>query len=139
MTAPPLCVETDLALTQTAVNGLAWRRPPHAHAVLRWDPCDPWAVTLDFHDGPTWVFGWDLLADGAAGQFCAGTHDVRIWRGERVTRIVLSSPDGRATFEVDAWDLAAFVDAVRPRQAANTWRTGAALTAELRALLDGAR
>lgn len=137
MTAPPLCVETDLDLRQTTCDG----RPHVADttAQLRWDPTDPWAVTLDFHDGPTWVFGWELLAAVVAGQFSAGVGDVRVWRGDRVYRIALASPYGAAMFETDPWDVAAFVEAVRPRQAANRWRTAPALTAELRALLDGAR
>lgn len=120
MTAP-LHVETDLDLRQTSLDG----QPYHAQtaAVLRWDPADPWAVALDFPDGPTWALGWELLTAVTAGQFCAGAGDVRIWRGERVYRLVLQSPFGSAMFELDPHDLAAFVASVAPRQraAARPW------------------
>ena len=120
MTAPPLCVETDLDLDQIARNDLLWRNPPHVHAILRWTPSDPWAVELDLAGGPTWVIGWELL-DGFVDESgdCHGDGAVRIGRtAPRAAVIRLASSTGSATFRVDPLDLAAFVLAVRPRQQA---------------------
>lgn len=115
MTAPPLCVETDLDLRQTSRNGHLHPEPVPRAAALRWDPTDPWAVTLDFEGGVSWTIGWELLVAVVGGEFCAGVADVRIWRGARVFRLVLQSPDGSAMFEADPVDVVCFVEAVQPR------------------------
>src|SRR5882672_6139515 len=73
-------VETSLRLVAPDSTALAVR------ASLRYDPADPYAVHVLFHDEP------------------AGIGDVRVWpwntpRGEFVA-LALSSPDGNALFEV---------------------------------------
>lgn len=119
MTAP-LVVETDLALRQTTCNG----RPHVADttAVLRWYPADPWAVVLDFAHGPSWVFGWELLAAavrrGRAGVPGGDVAILPLGSVRRRSLLGLRSPTGSAAFLVDPIDLTAFVSVVAPRQAA---------------------
>jgi hypothetical protein len=109
-------VEMDLALRM-----LPGRR--FVPAVLRWDPTDPWAATLEFTDiNNTWTFGWELLVAAVATNSLrpaqVGEGDVRIRRATGADfEVALSSPAGTALLRVDAFDLAAFVTAVRPRQA----------------------
>lgn len=138
-TPPPLCVETDLDLRQTSCDGRLHPVPLPVVAVIRWDPADPWAVALDFEAGPTWVIGWELLADavdnGRAGHF-GDIGDVVLLRlaGRRPSYLLrLRSHDGSATMLADVFDLLAFVSAVRPRQqaAARPW-----IPATAHALLD---
>lgn len=144
MTAPPVCVETDLDLHALSVDGLAYRHPRRTPAVLRWTAADPWAVTLAFTgtvserngDEITWAIGWELLTT-ALDHDQAGGWDVTLARLDDRYLLALASRDGSATFEIDPFDLVAFVEAVRPRwaRAAATARAEGHL--ELRALLDG--
>ena len=124
MTAPPVCVETDLDLRQTSCNGIALptAAAPVVPTVLRWGPTDPWVTHCAFEGGPTWAIGWELLV-AAVGHGQAGGWDVTLARLDDVLLLSLSSPGGSATFEIDPIDLAAFVERVRPRQraAARPW------------------
>lgn len=140
MTADPPVVETDLTVLAVARDGLPHRRPMPLPAVLRWDPADPWAVTLDFPQVRRWLFGWELLLDatGLAGR--AGDGDVRIRRATaHLHELDLASPDGTCTLRVDALDLDAFVQRVARRQPTAAVRATATFSVGLRELLDGTR
>ena len=82
-------------------------------AELRYDASDPYAVQIAFHTGSAtdasqdvveWTFARELLSDGVRGA--AGEGDVQVWpsidAGEPVMCLALSSPSGRALFEVPA-------------------------------------
>ena len=87
-------------------------------AGLRYDMTDPYAVQVSFHTGPTggediveWTFARQLLGDGIARA--AGEGDVQVWPStsghETVVCLSLSSPSGRALFEVPLQALADFL------------------------------
>lgn len=134
-------VECDVDLRQVEVNGLPLRVPPSVAGVLRWDPADPWAVTLEFVAADrTWAFGWELLAAASVAAPWhppVGDGDVQLLRATPdAFYVALSSPDGSAVFTADAFDVAVFVEVVRPRQeraaAALVWPdTPAALDAAI--------
>lgn len=89
-------------------------------AALRYDPADPYAVTVVIHAGQdepvTWTFARELLADGleAAGEeSAAGLGDVHVWlsaddEGESAC-IRLSSPFGNALFKTQASEITRFL------------------------------
>jgi hypothetical protein len=87
--------------------------PPQVRLALRYDVSDPYAVSVDFEPGSdggvTWVLARQLLWEGLAAR--AGEGDVRIWpsHGARRVRILLASPDGEATVDVPAAELAEFL------------------------------
>jgi len=88
-------------------------------AELRFEPTDPYAVHVTFRTGGTerpgqavsWTFARDLLSEGMAHG--VGEGDVRVWpAGSGRTAVVflaLSSPSGRALFEVPVANLVAFL------------------------------
>ncbi|HZN19339.1 MAG TPA: SsgA family sporulation/cell division regulator [Micromonosporaceae bacterium] len=75
---------------------------------LRYDPADPYAVQVLFHpplpgeEPVSWSFARELMATGLVEP--AGLGDVRLWPctspGRSLVALALSSPDGRALFEV---------------------------------------
>ena len=78
-------------------------------AGLRYDVADPYAVQVSFHTGSAgggdvveWTFARQLLGDGVA--LASGEGDVQVWPStsghETVVCLSLSSPSGRALFEV---------------------------------------
>ena len=87
-------------------------------ADLDYDTADPYAVQVSFHTGAPssgevvqWTFARQLLSDGIAGP--AGEGDVQVWpsttAGASVVCLSLSSPSGRALFEVPLTELAEFL------------------------------
>lgn len=79
-------------------------------AGMRYDITDPYAVQVAFHTGSPdagsavvdWTFARQLLADGVAAP--VGEGDVQVWpsasAGASVVCLSLSSPSGKALFEV---------------------------------------
>ena len=88
-------------------------------ADLDYDVADPYAVTVSFHTGTgaggndvvQWTFARSLLSDGVTSP--AGEGDVQVWpstgHGGPVVCLSLSSPSGRALFEVPLSDLVEFL------------------------------
>jgi hypothetical protein len=87
-------------------------------ADLDYDTADPYAVRVSFHTGSPssgdvvqWTFARQLLTDGVSAP--AGEGDVQVWpsstAGSAVVCLSLSSPSGRALFEVPLGELAEFL------------------------------
>lgn len=87
-------------------------------AGLRYDLADPYAVSVSFHtgggsdsDSVQWTFARSLLTDGVAAP--VGDGDVQVWpstsSGGTVVCLSLSSPSGKALFEVPLGELAGFL------------------------------
>jgi hypothetical protein len=87
-------------------------------AGLRYDVSDPYAVQVAFHTGSgndgdivEWTFARQLLTDGVTRA--VGEGDVRVWpsqtAGQPVVCLSLSSPSGKALFEVPLPDLVEFL------------------------------
>ena len=88
------------------------------HAALRFEVEDPYAVHVTFHTGGTdgsesveWTFARQLLTDGVTRA--VGEGDVQVWPsqadGSPVVCLALSSPSGRALFEVPLASLVEFL------------------------------
>lgn len=105
MTTRPMTVSSDLQfhLVVPGASSLPVR------SELRYDVADPYAVQVAFHTGATsgdevveWTFARQLLQDGVTRA--AGEGDVKVWpsssAGAAVACLSLSSPSGRALFEV---------------------------------------
>ena len=115
MTTRPttVCSELQLQLVVPGTSSLPVR------AELRYEPMDPYAVTVVFHVGSgaggddvvEWTFARQLLGDGVCTA--AGEGDVQVWPsssgGDAVVCLSLSSPSGRALFEVPLRALADFL------------------------------
>ncbi len=90
-------------------------------AELSYDVADPYAVTVGFHtgsvaDGPVsdvvqWTFARQLLTDGVTGP--VGQGDVQVWptqgRDAAGVSLSLSSPSGKAMFEIPLPELVEFL------------------------------
>src|SRR3954454_19624265 len=84
-------------------------------AELSYDHSDPYAVRVAFHTGGAdiveWTFARSLLTDGVTHP--VGEGDVQVWpshsAGRPVVCISLSSPSGRALFEVSLTHLVEFL------------------------------
>jgi Streptomyces sporulation and cell division protein, SsgA len=86
-------------------------------AGVRYDPSDPYAVSVAFHTGGNdsdsvrWTFARSLLTEGVTSP--VGDGDVQVWpstsSGSAVVCLSLSSPSGKALFEVPLADLAGFL------------------------------
>ncbi|MGI8537486.1 MAG: SsgA family sporulation/cell division regulator [Mycobacteriales bacterium] len=87
-------------------------------ADLRYDVSDPYAVQISFYAGSEahsdvvrWTFARQLLSQGVAAP--SGEGDVQVWpssnSGSAVVCLSLSSPSGRALFEVPLTDLVQFL------------------------------
>ncbi len=85
-------------------------------AGLRFEVDDPYAVHVAFHTGGTdvveWTFARQLLSDGVSRS--VGEGDVQVWpshaSGRPVVCLSLSSPSGRALFEVPLTELVEFLN-----------------------------
>jgi hypothetical protein len=87
-------------------------------ASLRYDVTDPYAVQVAFHTGSgsdgeivEWTFARQLLTDGVSAP--VGEGDVQVWpsasSGLPVVCLSLSSPSGKALFEVPLPELVDFL------------------------------
>lgn len=83
-------------------------------ADFRYDPLDPYAVHVAFHTGTgevvDWTFARQLLTDGVTRP--TGEGDVQVWPSHGARSIVclaLSSPSGRALFEMPLAELVEFL------------------------------
>ena len=87
-------------------------------ASLRYDVSDPYAVQVAFHTGNSsdgeiveWTFARQLLTDGVTAP--VGEGDVQVWpsasAGLSVVCLSLSSPSGKALFEVPLPELVDFL------------------------------
>jgi hypothetical protein len=116
MTPRPTSVDTELVLRLVMPGAAALP----VRASLRYDVRDPYAVSIGFHTGSAdrseqdvveWTFARQLLTDGVAGA--AGEGDVQVWPstngGAPVICLSLSSPSGRALFEVPLSELVEFL------------------------------
>ena len=114
--ARPTCVQADLQLRLVIAGSV----PLPVRAGLRYDVLDPYAVQVSFHTGATgsgegevveWTFARSLLTDGVAAP--AGDGDVQVWPsasgGQQVVCLSLSSPSGKALFEVPLPELVQFL------------------------------
>ena len=114
MTTRPTSVSSELQL-RLVVPGAA---SLPVRADLNYDVLDPYAVQVAFHTGSgssgdvvQWTFARQLLSDGVSAP--AGEGDVQVWpstsSGSAVVCLSLSSPSGRALFEVPLGDLVEFL------------------------------
>ena len=116
MTTRPTSVSSELQL-RLVVPGAA---SLPVRADLNYDVADPYAVQVSFHTGSgatgsdvvQWTFARQLLSDGVTVP--AGEGDVQVWpstgnSGGAVVCLSLSSPSGRALFEVPLGDLVEFL------------------------------
>lgn len=113
MTTRPTSVSSELQL-RLIVPG-ASSLPVRAD--LAYDVADPYAIQVAFHTGSAdgdvvqWTFARSLLSDGVS--VLAGEGDVQVWpsTGDRgaVVCLSLSSPSGRALFEVPLGELLEFL------------------------------
>ena len=88
-------------------------------ASMRYDVTDPYAIQVAFHTGSAdaesavveWTFARQLLADGVSTP--VGEGDVQVWPsssgGSPVVCLSLSSPSGKALFEVPMGALVEFL------------------------------
>lgn len=87
-------------------------------ATLCYDVADPYAVSVGFHTGSAldgdvveWTFARSLLGDGVKAP--AGDGDVQAWpsssAGSQVVCLSLSSPSGKALFELPLTELVDFL------------------------------
>jgi len=114
MAPRPVTVSSVLQL-QLLVHGAA---ALPVQAELSYDVTDPYAVQVSFHTGGggsgevvEWTFARQLLSEGV--HAAAGEGDVRVWPStaerEPVVCLSLSSPSGRALFEVPLRELVDFL------------------------------
>ena len=110
----PTCVSAELQLRLVTAGSV----PLPVRAGLRYDMLDPYAVLVSFHTGAggdsdvvEWTFARSLLSDGVTAP--AGSGDVQVWpstsNGLHVVCLSLSSPSGKALFEVPLPELAEFL------------------------------
>ncbi len=84
-------------------------------ADVRYEGTDPYAIDMAFHTGASdvveWTFARQLLTDGVTRP--VGEGDVQVWPsqsgGRAVVCLSLSSPSGRALFEIPLTDLVEFL------------------------------
>ena len=115
MAGRPVSVSTQVQL-RLVVPGSA---SLPVRAGLRYDVADPYAVTVAFHTGGAgeasesveWTFARLLLTEGLTAP--VGEGDVQVWpssnAGSAVVCLSLSSPSGKALFEVPLAELAEFL------------------------------
>ena len=113
MTTRPTSVSSELQLRLVVPGAAALP----VRADLDFDVTDPYAVTVAFHTGAaggevvSWTFARQLLSDGVSVP--AGEGDVQVWPSAGDTGAVvclsLSSPSGRALFELPLGDLVEFL------------------------------
>lgn len=115
MSSPrPTTVTADLQLRLVVPGSSALP----VRAVMRYDVSDPYAVQVGFHTGPAdggdvveWTFARQLLTDGVTAP--VGEGDVQVWPsssgGLPVVCLALSSPSGKALFEIPLSELVDFL------------------------------
>ena len=117
MSSPrPTMVTADLQLRLVVPGSSALP----VRASMRYDVTDPYAVQVAFHTGPAdgsggdvveWTFARQLLTDGVAAP--VGEGDVQVWpstsAGLAVVCLALSSPSGKALFEIPLPELVDFL------------------------------
>jgi hypothetical protein len=114
MSPRPTSVSTQLQL-RLVVPGAA---SLPVRAGLHYDVLDPYAVQVAFHTGAAgegeiveWTFARQLLTDGVTAP--VGEGDVQVWpsasNGLPVVCLSLSSPSGKALFEVPLPELVDFL------------------------------
>lgn len=111
MTTRPDTVTTDVQI-RLVVPGSA---SLPVVAAFRYEVDDPYAVHVAFRTGGPevveWTFARSLLSEGVSGP--AGAGDVQVWPEEAETGpvvcLALSSPSGRALFEVPPGQLGRFL------------------------------
>jgi hypothetical protein len=114
MAARPVTVRSEfqLRLVVPGASSLPVR------AGLSYDAVDPYAVTVAFHTGVgstgdvvQWTFARQLLTDGV--RCPVGQGDVQAWPattdGDSVVCLSLSSPSGKALFEIPVSELVEFL------------------------------
>lgn len=77
-----------------------------------YDPADPYAVQIDFHDGyddPVWSFARDLVRQGLRQP--AGLGDVRLWPHDGQLWLTIEGHDGKATFTTSRSEVGSFLAA----------------------------
>ncbi len=139
MSTQPLSVATEVEL-RLVVPGAA--SVPVA-AELCYDAGDPYAVHVCFHTGGAgtvrWTFARQLLTDGVSAR--TGEGDVAVWpsrtSGRPVVCLSLSSPSGRALFEVPLDRLVQFLTNTYAAVPTGAESNHVDLDAELAALLSG--
>jgi len=111
MNAHHTTISTELALA-LVVPGAA---SLPVLATVSFEPTDPYAVHVGFRTGAEdvveWTFARQLLTDGVTRA--VGEGDVQVWpshpAGAPVVCLSLSSPSGRALFEVPLAELVQFL------------------------------
>ncbi len=113
MTTRPTCISSELQLRLVVPGSAALP----VRAGLDYDVADPYAVTVSFHTGTDgsevvrWTFARQLLSDGVS--LPTGEGDVQVWPSSgsagAVVCLSLSSPSGRALFEVPLGELVEFL------------------------------
>ena len=111
MSTRPVTVQSEIEL-RLVVPGSA---SLPVLADLRYEPADPYAVHVAFHTGGAetveWTFARQLLTDGVTRA--VGDGDVQVWPAPATVRasvnLSLSSPSGRALFEVPLAELVEFL------------------------------
>jgi hypothetical protein len=106
-TPRPTTVTSDLQLRLVVPGSSALP----VRASMRYDVADPYAVQVAFHTGSgdsgsgdvvEWTFARQLLTDGVSSP--VGEGDVQVWPSSSGTQpvvcLALSSPSGKALFEV---------------------------------------
>ena len=110
MSAPvSVSAELDLRLVVPGSASLPVR------ADARYDVSDPYAVHMAFHTGTgevvEWTFARQLLTDGVTRP--VGEGDVQVWPSQsgsqQIVCLALSSPSGRALFEIPLASLVEFL------------------------------
>ncbi len=112
MTARPVSVSSEIQL-RLVIPGA---NPLPVRAGLHYSVSDPYAVQVSFHtgydtDAVEWTFARSLLTDGVSAP--VGEGDVQVWPstdgGAPVVCLSLSSPSGKALFELPIGELADFL------------------------------
>lgn len=111
MDSAPINITRALTLELIDTSGTA----TPLHSILTYDVSDPYAVAANFTvAGATvrWVFARSLLATGVYEP--TGEGDVQVWpclnvRGQAVTVIQLSSPEGEALMQARSNEVCEFL------------------------------
>jgi hypothetical protein len=114
MTARPITVRSELQVRLVVPGGTSLP----VRAALSYDAQDPYAVTVAFHTGSSgdsdvveWTFARQLLTDGVSAP--VGQGDVQVWPSTddvmAVVCLSLSSPSGKALFEIPVSELVEFL------------------------------
>ena len=110
----PVTVRTDLQLSLVVPGATSMS----VMAAMTYDSADPYAVTVGFHTGAAdaadiveWTFARQLLNEGVTAP--VGQGDVQVWPcsgdADPVVCLSLSSPSGKALFEVPVPELIEFL------------------------------